>query len=78
MHHEYKSTIAVAVIHSHPIEHLVVNILPLSGGIITMKCHIATVWIYVISFILSSTITHSGYHLPLLNSPQYHDFHHMK
>ncbi|KAL7017929.1 hypothetical protein ACKWTF_010572 [Chironomus riparius] len=78
IHHEYKSTIAVAAFHSHPVEHLLVNLLPLVPGIVIMKCHIATAWIYLIGHMLSSFITHSGYHLPFLNSPEYHDFHHMK
>ena len=28
--------------------------------------------------LVSTTISHSGYHLPLLPSPEFHDFHHLK
>ena len=78
VHHEYKSTIAIAVFYSHPIEHIFANLLPLPTGVILMRCHIATTWIYIVGHMLSSTITHSGYHLPFLNSSEFHDFHHMK
>ncbi|CAG9809405.1 unnamed protein product [Chironomus riparius] len=77
-HHEYKSTIAVAVIYSHPIEHIFSHLLPLAFGMIIIRCHIATAWISIMAFMISSTINHSGYHLPFLNSPEYHDFHHVK
>ncbi|CAG9809402.1 unnamed protein product [Chironomus riparius] len=78
VHHEYKSTIAAAVLYSHPIEHFFANLLPIPSGILITKCHTATSLVYIIGHMLSSTITHSGYHLPFLNSPEFHDFHHMK
>ena len=28
--------------------------------------------------LVSTTISHSGYHLPLLPAPEFHDFHHLK
>ncbi|XP_070490233.1 fatty acid hydroxylase domain-containing protein 2-like [Chironomus tepperi] len=78
IHHEYKSTIAVSVLYSHPIEHIFAHLIPIALSIIIMRCHFATAWISVMSFLISSTINHSGYHLPFLNSPEFHDFHHMK
>ncbi|CAG9809406.1 unnamed protein product [Chironomus riparius] len=78
LHHEYKSPIAFAALYSHPVEQVFQNSLPLCAGLFVLRCHIATAWIYMISSMFSSTITHSGYHLPFLNSPQWHDYHHMK
>ena len=78
MHHEYKSTFAVAGLHVHPVEQVILNVLPLSSGLIMLRCHIATAWIYVLSSVIHSTIAHSGYHLPFLNSSEFHDFHHVK
>ena len=78
LHHEYKSPIAFSVFYLHPVEHFFMSNLPLGTGLLILRCHIATVWIYMISSMLSSTIAHAGYHLPFLNSPQLHDFHHMK
>ena len=78
IHHEYKWTIAMAGQYSHPLEQLFLNILPLGSGLIVLGCHIATAWIYILSSMINSTITHSGYHLPFLNSSEFHDFHHVK
>ncbi|XP_070490694.1 fatty acid hydroxylase domain-containing protein 2-like [Chironomus tepperi] len=77
-HHEYKSTIAVAGLHTHPLEQLFLGIMPLGLGYITLRCHIATAWIHILSSVINSTITHSGYHLPFLGSPAFHDYHHVK
>jgi len=78
MHHDYISTAALAVIHVHPIEQLFSHLIPLALNITIMRCHIATSWIYVTSLVISSSIYHSGYHLPFLSSPEFHDFHHVK
>lgn len=78
LHHEYKSPIAFSGLYSHPVEQLFQNTLPLYAGLMVLGCHIATIWVYMLSSMLASTITHSGYHLPFLGSPQLHDYHHMK
>ena len=77
-HHEYRSTIAIANIYSHPVEHLLSNLLPSTLAPMILGSHIATFWICVIAFMISSTIAHSGYHLPFLNSAEFHDFHHVR
>jgi len=78
MHHAYNSTIAISAIYSHPIEHIFSHLIPLALLLIIMRSHIATSWIHITAFIIWSTIAHSGYHLPFLNSPEFHDFHHVK
>ena len=35
-------------------------------------------WIWVIMVTLSSLNVHSGYHLPFVQSPEEHDYHHLK
>ena len=77
-HHEYKSTIAVAGLHTHPLEMFILSVIPLGSGLIVLGCHIGTAWLYMLLSMISSTIAHSGYHLPFLNSPEFHDFHHVK
>ena len=78
MHHEFTSSIAIALIHAHPIEHLISNILPIAIVPFVLRCHIGTSWIWVMVLLASSIIEHSGYHLPFINSTEFHDFHHVK
>ena len=47
-------------------------------GVLVSKCHLATAWFWFSIAILQTTISHSGYHFPLLPSPEAHDFHHLK
>ena len=78
MHHEYKLTIAGTVFYVHPLDQLLTFIFPLAIATITMRNHISTTWISLMSMGLSSIIIHSGYHLPFLSSPEFHDYHHVK
>lgn len=52
------------------------NLIPSIMGLVAMKAHLGTafVWSFIVGF--TTTIDHSGYHFPLFNSPYFHDFHH--
>ena len=78
MHHEWISPISLTSIYAHPVEYLVSNVIPPAVGPILMSSHIATVWMWYILVLFSTTIAHCGYHLPFLPSPEAHDFHHLK
>lgn len=77
-HHEWTAPIGIVSIYCHPVEFVVSNIAPLFVGVIVSKCHLATAWFWVFIAILQTTISHSGYHFPILPSPEAHDFHHLK
>jgi len=77
-HHEWTAPIGIVSIYCHPVEFVVSNIGPLFVGVIVSKCHLATAWFWFSIAILQTTISHSGYHFPLLPSPEAHDFHHLK
>ncbi|KAG0724909.1 Fatty acid hydroxylase domain-containing protein 2 [Chionoecetes opilio] len=78
LHHEWQSPIAITAAYAHPLEHLFVNMAPIMVGPLLLGSHPAVVWVWVFLATLSVLLTHSGYHLPLLPSPQFHDFHHLK
>ena len=78
MHHEYTSTMSIVAVHFHPIENLFSNILPIVIVPFALRCHIATTWIWSTALLIHSSIEHSGYHLPFITSPEFHDFHHVK
>lgn len=78
-HHQWTSTIALAAIYCHPIEHLVLNIFPLIVGPALMSSHNLTTFIWIGYVILETNLVHCGYQLPFtFISPVFHDFHHLK
>ncbi len=81
-HHEWTAPVGISASYCHPIEHFIVNILPIATGPMLLGgClgnHLVSEWVWLTAAIISTTISHSGYHLPFLPSPEHHDFHHSK
>ncbi|XP_045613428.1 fatty acid hydroxylase domain-containing protein 2 [Procambarus clarkii] len=78
IHHEWQSPIAITAACAHPLEHLLCNLVPILLGPLLLGVHPATLWLWVVVATLGTLVHHSGYHLPFLLSPQFHDFHHLK
>ncbi|XP_063405666.1 fatty acid hydroxylase domain-containing protein 2-like [Mytilus trossulus] len=49
---------------------------PVILGPIIMGSHLATAWVWYFVTLVSTTISHCGYHFPFLPSQEAHDFHH--
>jgi len=77
-HHSWTSPIALSATYAHPVEHFVSNVLPVMIGPMILKSHILLRWIYIAVVRCENVTNHSGYHLPWLKSPEFHDFHHLK
>lgn len=77
-HHEWTSPVAVTAIYCHPVEHIFSNLLPPFLGVLIMRSHIATSWLWFTMAICNTLSAHSGYHFPFFPSPEAHDFHHLK
>ncbi|XP_046870389.1 fatty acid hydroxylase domain-containing protein 2 isoform X1 [Hypomesus transpacificus] len=77
-HHEWTAPIGVVSIYAHPMEHVFSNMMPAVVGSMLLGSHISTTTLWYSLAFLSTNISHSGYHLPLLPSPEFHDFHHLK
>ncbi|KAK8750442.1 hypothetical protein OTU49_014833, partial [Cherax quadricarinatus] len=75
IHHQWKSPIAITAAYAHPVEHVLCNLVPLMLGPVLVAAHPATLWVWATLATLGTLIHHSGYHLPFLLSPQFHDFH---
>ncbi|KAL4234395.1 Fatty acid hydroxylase domain-containing protein 2 [Mactra antiquata] len=77
-HHEWTAPIGLGATYAHPVEFAFGNIWTLaSGPLILGSCQITTfIWISMATIV--TVIHHSGYHLPLLPSPEFHDYHHYK
>ena len=78
IHHEWTAPVSIIGIYAHPIEHVISNLLPVFMGPFIMGSHIASIWMWSCMVISSTQVSHGGYHLPFLPSPEAHDFHHLK
>jgi sterol desaturase/sphingolipid hydroxylase (fatty acid hydroxylase superfamily) len=47
-------------------------------GPILCGSHVVTMWAWYVTVITVTLNSHSGYHLPLMPSPEAHDFHHLR
>ncbi|KAG0721987.1 Fatty acid hydroxylase domain-containing protein 2 [Chionoecetes opilio] len=78
MHHEWQSPVGVVGDYTHPLEHILVTMIPLMVGPLLLGSHLVTIWVLAALASIGTIINHCGYHLPLLPSPEYHDYHHLK
>jgi len=78
IHHEWTAPISIIGIYNHWAEHIVANILPVTLGPVLMGSHMASLVMWTCIAITSTQISHGGYHLPFLPSPEAHDYHHLK
>jgi methylsterol monooxygenase len=77
-HHEWTAPIGITAVYAHPIEYIISNSMPIMLGPVVMRSHILTTWLWYAVAMFTTVIHHSGYHLPWLPSPEFHDFHHLK
>ncbi|XP_029028429.1 fatty acid hydroxylase domain-containing protein 2 [Betta splendens] len=77
-HHEWTAPIGLVSIYAHPLEHVISNTLPVMTGPLIMGSHLSTTALWYCLALVSTNISHCGYHLPFLPSPEFHDFHHLK
>ena len=78
IHHEFTASISVSSLYSHPFEHVASNILSVFLGPFIMGSHVASLLLWSCIAVSATQISHSGYHLPFLPSPEAHDYHHLK
>ncbi|KFW06389.1 Fatty acid hydroxylase domain-containing protein 2, partial [Eurypyga helias] len=77
-HHEWTAPVGVVSIYAHPVEHILSNTLPVMTGPMVMGSHIVSIAAWFSLALVTTSISHCGYHLPFLPSPEFHDFHHLK
>ncbi|XP_054612146.1 fatty acid hydroxylase domain-containing protein 2 [Dunckerocampus dactyliophorus] len=77
-HHEWTAPICVVATYAHPLEHVFSNLLPVVIGPVVLGSHLSTTCMWYCLALVSTTISHCGYHLPFLPSPEFHDFHHLR
>nr|XP_054754003.1 fatty acid hydroxylase domain-containing protein 2-like [Lytechinus pictus] len=77
-HHEWTAPFGMVSLYSHPFDYFLSNTFPVALGSIISGSHmlVTSIWFRITLFV--TIFTHSGYYLPFLPSPGYHDFHHFK
>lgn len=86
IHHEFKAPMGLAAIYCHPLEFFVSDLMPLGGGLVSLRCHGYTGVIWTVFAILATQTHHSGIRWPWIDffsmqseaQPNFHDFHHEK
>jgi methylsterol monooxygenase len=77
IHHEFTSPGGMTAVYAHPIEYVFGVVLPSHFGPILCGSHLVTQTVWYMAAIVNSINSHSGYHLPLMPSPEAHDYHHL-
>lgn len=77
IHHHWQAPIAISALHCHPFEHFLANLLPVLIGPVLMGSHRCTIAIWLIIVHIVTLNDHSGYHFPMMPSPEFHDYHHL-
>lgn len=60
------------------LEHIFSNLTPVVISIVAVNAPLSTSWVWFTMTIITTLGDHSGYHLPFLHSPEFHDYHHLK
>lgn len=78
-HHEWTAPVAAIAFYCHPLEHIFLNLIPVSTSFALMRSHVVTVWLFLSLAVLNSMADHAGYSFPFSGaSIRYHDYHHSK
>lgn len=76
-HHEFTAPVALSAIYAHPLEHLLVNTIPVSLGPILMGSPMCLMSFWLIVVYCNTCLAHCGASLPSLPSAEQHDWHHL-
>jgi fatty acid hydroxylase domain-containing protein 2 len=77
IHHEWTAPIAAVSQYSHPVEHILCSLLP-ATGFFFLGIDLASGFVAAMYLTTENLFGHSGFDLPFLKSPDFHDFHHIK
>lgn len=75
-HHQFTAPVALAAVFSHPVDHLLVNAMPIALPMIVLRAHMVTVVIFAIFVLWDAALAHSGYDFFRVPSVEMHDRHH--
>jgi len=77
-HHEWTAPIGIVSSYAHPFEYIISDMLPVIAGPLILTSHPVSYYFWFTFAMFHTVNIHSGYHLPLIQSPEAHDYHHHK
>lgn len=78
VHHEFRTTAALAAEYAHPVEFAVGNFGTVAAGALLIAPHLASMYLFAVLALLTILVHHSGYSLPWAPYSVPHDWHHYK
>ena len=78
VHHEYRTTTALASEYAHPVEFCLSNFGTLAGGVVLLAPSVFSIYLFTILSILTILVHHGGYALPWAPWATPHDWHHYR
>jgi len=78
IHHEWTAPVSFAANYAHWFEHFISNLSPVVLSVLVVNASLSTSWVWYTFVFVTTLGDHSGYHLPFLHSPEFHDYHHLK
>lgn len=77
-HHRFTAPVSFAAEYAHPVEHIALNILPVTIPPALLRVHLLTFWAFMAGSVLQATLAHCGYRtFSLLGwRSEVHDLHH--
>ena len=78
VHHEFRTTTALASEYAHPVEFVIGNFMTLATGALVIAPHLASIYLFALMATLTFVIHHSGYALPWAPWSVPHDWHHYR
>ena len=78
VHHEFRTTTALASEYAHPVEFVIGNFLALTVGAFVLAPHLVSMYLFATVSVLTILVHHSGYALPWASWAVPHDWHHYR
>ena len=78
VHHEFRTTTAMASEYAHPVEFLFGSFYTLAIGVVLFAPPLPTIYLYATLSLTTVLFHHSGYALPWASWSVHHDWHHFR
>ncbi len=78
VHHEFRTTSAIASIYAHPFEFVFANFLTLGLGVVLVAPSLPVIYLWTALSVHTVVAHHSGYAVPWLSWSVHHDWHHYR
>jgi len=78
VHHEFRTSTAMASEYAHPIEFIAGNFLTLAGGVVLVAPSLPVLYLWEFLALHTVIAHHSGYAVPWMSWSVHHDWHHYR